>query len=173
MSKIFLKDFVKLVWFVFVHLFFFGGFLGFLASDEAARNSPWFYHLLIGWFIGCLMIVVAIKGEIEGHDETRDKDRYRAKETVEDIRCAAIWFNDGASWKHQPNNIDSGYVICGLRHHNCFAVRAALGLGKIAHVQGFLTNKNRFVDRVEGASIAYKAGQVSTEIKELFSEDLY
>jgi len=40
-------------------------------------------------------------------------------------------------------------------------------------IQGFLTNKNRFVDRKEGAQIAYRSGQIE-ELKEtLFSEDLW
>ena len=40
-------------------------------------------------------------------------------------------------------------------------------------VQGFLTNLDRFVDRVEGGKIAFNAGQ-TTELKNrLFSEDLY
>jgi hypothetical protein len=41
--------------------------------------------------------------------------------------------------------------------------------------QGFITSKNRFVDRKEGAEIALKSGQVS-ELKygpSLYSEDLY
>ena len=42
-------------------------------------------------------------------------------------------------------------------------------------VQGFLTSKNRFVDRTEGAAIALKSGQI-TALKYgnlLYSEDLY
>jgi hypothetical protein len=40
-------------------------------------------------------------------------------------------------------------------------------------IQGFLTNKNRFVDREEGAKIAFTAKQVNEPLKQLFSEDLY
>jgi hypothetical protein len=42
-------------------------------------------------------------------------------------------------------------------------------------VQGFLTNTDRFVDRIEGREIAIKSGQVKEEEigKKLFSEDLY
>lgn len=40
-------------------------------------------------------------------------------------------------------------------------------------VQGFLTNKNRFVDREEGAIIAFDAGQIEKEKETLYSEDLY
>ena len=41
-------------------------------------------------------------------------------------------------------------------------------------VQGFLTNKNRFVDRKEGLKIAQNAHQVITDQSiQLYSEDLY
>lgn len=41
-------------------------------------------------------------------------------------------------------------------------------------IQGFLTNYNRFVDRIEGAEIAWKAGQLQGKLdREMFSEDLY
>ena len=42
-------------------------------------------------------------------------------------------------------------------------------------IQGFLTNKNRFVDREEGMKIAIDANQLisNTTSKILFSEDLY
>lgn len=39
--------------------------------------------------------------------------------------------------------------------------------------QGFLTNKNRFVGREEGAIIAFDANQIDEEKQTLFSEDLY
>ena len=43
------------------------------------------------------------------------------------------------------------------------------------NAQGFLTNKNRFVDREEGMKIAIAAGQVDETYhkRDLFSEDLY
>jgi nucleoid-associated protein YejK len=50
------------------------------------------------------------------------------------------------------------------------------------YVQGFLTNMNRFVDRKEGARIAFEAKQVNNrvswenvdwETRDLYSEDLY
>jgi hypothetical protein len=46
-------------------------------------------------------------------------------------------------------------------------------LGIYEKEQGFLTNKNRFVSRQEGAKIAFAAGQIKEEIVRLFSEDLY
>lgn len=95
------------------------------------------------------------------------------------ILCAAIWFDDGKGWVHQPVNIKSGFVICGHRHHNCFMTLALLvddQLERLAtrqnHTQGSLTNLNRFVDRAEAANLAFSAAQAAMT-ETLFSEDLY
>lgn len=97
---------------------------------------------------------------------------------MERILCAAIHFNDKIEYVHQPKNIKSGLVVCGRRHHNCFAIFAALKgqpEGRIGMdiTQGFITDTDRFVDREEALQIALKAGQTTTTNSELFSEDLY
>lgn len=98
------------------------------------------------------------------------------------IICAAIWFNDLAKHEHQPKNIESGFVICGRRHHNVFATVAAMKADSLFDkfseakrnaVQGFVTSKDRFVDRKEGGEIAFAAGQIPEITNCLFSEDLY
>lgn len=107
----------------------------------------------------------------------------------ERILCAAVHFDDGKVRVHQPRNIATGIVICGRRHHNCFATAGEQGWcdptqywrdsgGKCPRsVQGFLTSADRFVDRAEAAQIAREAGQVERsrveEDDELISEDLY
>ena len=97
------------------------------------------------------------------------------------ILCAAIWFDDKKQHTHQPKNIETGYVICGRRHHNCF-ITAHILTGDTSYVkyekeQGFITNLDRFVDRVEGRKIAFEAGQLAgrdvSSRDKLFSEDLY
>ncbi len=94
------------------------------------------------------------------------------------ILCAAIWFDDGKKYALQPYNITSGLVLCGWRHGCIFPqigglVKERQKLGIYEKEQGFLTNKNRFVDRVEGGKIAFEAGQTE-ELKDyLFSEDLW
>lgn len=100
--------------------------------------------------------------------------------SIEYILCSAIWFDDGIdTYIHQPNNINTGYVVCGHRHHNCFTITAMLqGLlrkerNTRKEAQGFLTNRNRFVNREEAADIAYASGQIKEKKKQLFSEDLY
>lgn len=93
------------------------------------------------------------------------------------IICAAVWFMDGNKHVHQPNNIESGFVICGRRHHNCFYIASKLIEGysevKKTLVQGFLTSKDRFVDRKEAGKIAFDSKQLSELTNCLFSEDLY
>jgi len=98
------------------------------------------------------------------------------------IICSAIWFKDGNTHEHQPKNINSGFVICGRRHHNCYITAHILlnteslewtELDNTA-IQGFLTNTDRFVDRDEAFEIAKNVGQVKSKKKKLlFSEDLY
>jgi len=108
----------------------------------------------------------------------------------ERILCAAVHFDDGKVRVHQPRNIATGLVICGRRHHNCFATLTEAQAWREevpperrapktprAIIQGFLTSADRFVDRAEAASIARAAGQVNrvlvAESDELISEDLY
>ena len=104
------------------------------------------------------------------------------------IICAANWYADMELIRpevldvrgNRPYNIDKGIVFSGWRHHNClYQMVAVTGkrqseIGK--EVQGFLTNKNRFVDRKEAAEIALKSGQIKKltySSAELYSEDLY
>lgn len=110
------------------------------------------------------------------------------------ILCAAIHFNDGKEHVHQPINIESGFVVTGRRHHNCYGTLAsiakAIDLGERIKMminkadrdhQGFITNLNRYVDRKEGWQIALKAGQIKIgweasdngEDSILISENLY
>lgn len=83
------------------------------------------------------------------------------------ILCAAINFNC--------------IIICGHRHSDCYItlINLLVKWPKQEHLpcrekQGFLTSKNRFVDRKEAYLIALEANQIKpTETKILISEDLY
>jgi hypothetical protein len=86
---------------------------------------------------------------------------------VEICICAAIQFTDGR-------------IVRGHRHDACF--RTAEGWTPRpdikGHIQGFITSRNRLVDRQEGARLQNAAGIISAHtqkpiIDELFSEDLY
>ena len=110
--------------------------------------------------------------------------------TEEAIICAAIWYKEldkmSDKWIPEtegfirPRNIDRGIVICGFRHPSCMYTMIAI-TGKRSVItecgeyeQGFLTNKNRFVDRKEGAEIFKKCGgELHYSTVDLFSEDLY
>lgn len=99
-------------------------------------------------------------------------------EAKEYILCAAIWFDDGKKYAGQPFSVQQGLVLCGWRHGCIFPQIGGLvserqKLGIFEKEQGFLTNLNRFVDREEGAAIAWKAGQTKEELKTLYSEDIY
>jgi hypothetical protein len=97
----------------------------------------------------------------------------------EHILCAAIWYKEiEPIATHRPINTPGGVVLCGFRHGDIISqVLPLVGerqyvLGE--HIQGFLTNKNRFVDREEGAEVFIKNGGILkySETK-LYSEDLY
>lgn len=97
------------------------------------------------------------------------------------ILCAAVWYKDFPLGEHQPKNIDKGIVLCGHRH-GCIIQQHVVLMGKRqaemgSYTQGFLTNKNRFVDRLEALKLALAANQVKdvNNIRKsgLYSEDLY
>lgn len=91
------------------------------------------------------------------------------------IICAAIHFLDGNKYIHQPVNIEEGIVVCGRRHHNVFYTisRYVDNSMRGEAIEGFLTSKDRFVDRKEGGEIAFAANQIPEPTDCLFSEDLY
>jgi hypothetical protein len=102
------------------------------------------------------------------------------------ILCAAIWYKEIPLKKHIPDvlpkNCDIGIVVTGYRHGQCMWTMGCLtGLRSVTnaedgvgeHIQGFITNTNRFVDREEAAQIAFDSGQIQQHKITLYSEDLY
>ena len=109
-----------------------------------------FISLLIGILIGVyLPAFVSIF-----HNAQENPEEY--------ILCSAIYFKDGKTYVHQPKNVQSGFVICGRRHHNCYQVMSLTEIDRLAcaSVQGFLTNTDRFVTRKEAFYIAKDAKQI-------------
>lgn len=107
-------------------------------------------------------------------------------ENNERILCAANYYQDDKTYVHNCKNIETGFVICGHRHHNCiFIFSKMVGFPyseessrlQSTEIQGFLTSKNRFVDRFEAFEIAKKEKQIKDLSKcrseKLYSEDLY
>jgi len=100
------------------------------------------------------------------------------KDKKEQILCAAIWLKDVERAHHRPINTPGGVVFCGFRHGHCIAQIVAITGKRLheygEHIQGFLTNNNRFVDRKEGAEIwINNGGTLKYSTTELYSEDLY
>jgi hypothetical protein len=119
-----------------------------------------------------------------GTSKTRNRKIMTPKD--EYILCAAIWYKEIPLKKIidgvLPKNCDKGLVILGHRHGQCMWTMSSLtGLRTCEigedcsgeHVQGFLTSKNRFVDREEGAQIHQSNGNTIDFETRLFSEDLY
>ena len=100
-------------------------------------------------------------------------------EKKERILCAAIWYQEEGVATSSFRNIETGYVMCGLRHSNIIHLHFQLTgkTTKIAtSVQGFITSFNHFVNRREAMQIVIEAEQVDKDRVsgiQLFSEDLY
>ena len=108
----------------------------------------------------------------------------------EKIYCAAIWYHeinpDFPLGLRNPDNVAEGVVVLGHRHGDIIRNVCNL-LGKRTvengedsvgeYTQGFLTNKNRFVNRFEAAKIAWEQNQIidtgRSNPSYLYSEDIY
>jgi len=97
---------------------------------------------------------------------------------MEKVLCAAIWYKEADRPVHRPKNTPTGVVLCGYRHGDIIGQVGAL-TGKKHHelgesVQGFLTSKNRFLNREEARALFVEGGGTPEYSEtELFSEDLY
>jgi hypothetical protein len=135
------------------------------------------YTLYEGFFLSFFVLAIILIYLRLERIEKWVKQELAVPKSAEYIICAAIWYDHllGAEYDHQPTNVYSGFVICGHRHHNCISIRSLIGPDR-DHVQGFLTNENRFVNR----SIALAANQIKPESlvdaelkRKLYSEHLY
>lgn len=91
------------------------------------------------------------------------------------IICAAINYT-----KFECKDGSIGLIVCGRRHHDCINVfwnLSGIPTRRPNDIQGFMTSKNRFLDREEAAKLALEIGQIVDEDIEvthtLISEDLY
>ncbi len=98
------------------------------------------------------------------------------------ILSAAIYFDDKIVHKCPPLNIKTGFVVTGRRHSDChttlefFDKEGKYPVNKDG--QGFITSKNRYLNRADAYWVAKNAGQLSPisihdENPCLISEDLY
>jgi hypothetical protein len=86
---------------------------------------------------------------------------------IEKILCSAVYYNDKKIHPHQPINIETGFVITGRRHCNCYTTVTILksvteqwSTFKDRDSEGFITTLNRFVSRTTALEIAIKANQL-------------
>lgn len=75
---------------------------------------------------------------------------------------------------HSVYGISDGVVITGFRYPLC--IQAAIpwikkGYKEIS--QGFITSFGRYVSREEAAKLAYESGQISVQLKCLFTIDVF
>lgn len=122
-----------------------------------------------------------VQVEIDTSDVLK-KEKYIEMEVNKKQRiiCSGIWFKDNKKHFHQPINIKTGFVVAGLRHHNCYATIECLSkkdsigdMENMENIEGFITSENFFVNRIEAAEIAYKSGQIKEKVSKLFSENIY
>lgn len=101
-------------------------------------------------------------------DFTNEKER---------VLCAAIWYKDFEAPIHTVSNIDKGVVLCGFRHGlvigQCMSLLGKRQFEMGENVQGFLTTKNRFLNRQEAHKLFKENGGIPEFNDELYSEDLY
>lgn len=76
--------------------------------------------------------------------------------------------------KHACLKLNNKYYL-DMSHELCYKkivkLNPAINTSKIE--TGFMTNKNRFVNRIEGAIIAFNSGQLDHQPKLLFSEHFW
>jgi hypothetical protein len=105
-------------------------------------------------------------------------DQHLRNGKIEYVMCSANYYDDGLDYKHKPYNIDKGFVLCGWRH-GCVG-ESYLALNHEAKrwdhcIQGFLTTKNRFLNREEALILVLENNQLKQPLigGELSSEDLW
>ena len=84
---------------------------------------------------------------------------------AEYVMCAAVHYDDGNEYAHQPFNIETGLVIGSWRHASAMQICRFFGIpnnrkATAIITQGFWTNKNRFLTREEAFDLVNKNGQL-------------
>jgi len=92
---------------------------------------------------------------------------------METIICSAIQYTDIESNSYRGIG---PLVLAGYRHADIIAQCSSFGKRQVEmgnYIQGFLTSKGRFVDRIEAAEIFNSYSEKKSQFKWLYSEDLY
>jgi hypothetical protein len=77
--------------------------------------------------------------------------------------------------KHAAVKSIDGQIFLGKSHADCFhqAHNVGVKMSQQSSDQGFFTNKGRYVERKEAATIAKNSSQVGQDVFILFSEELW
>lgn len=100
--------------------------------------------------------------------DTERKQNILNNGKTEYVMAAAVWINDGNDAYFCPFNIDKGYVVSGWRHVQCWGSIWAItgkrqcefGRKGVNWEDGFLTTKNRFLNRTEALALVIENGQL-------------
>lgn len=69
--------------------------------------------------------------------------------------------------------LKNGFVFTGKRHRYIIAELNKRGIKHKKCIAGFVTDKGKFLNRVQGAKYAYSIGQINKPKILLFSENLW
>lgn len=103
------------------------------------------------------------------------------------VAFSAVWFKTYPRLKKIDNafvlplNLTTGLVFYGLCHAHCYYTACEVSGKRTCQLgdreEGFVTNKNKFVNREEAFIIAVKQNQIldlnNTRGKTLYSEDIF
>jgi len=120
------------------------------------------YYIIIGdFFIACICFGMSGLYSISMMMGLNRLDNFKYEVCI----CSAILLKDGR-------------IMRGERHCDCYALMQRKGITDRSEAdQGFITSKNRFVNRAEGLKLQMCAGIKSADPEgyrwQLYSEDLY
>jgi hypothetical protein len=105
-------------------------------------------------------------------------EAHLANGETEYVMCAANYYNNGQDHLYQPYNIDKGFIVAGWRHPCCGQSYMAANPTALVWddcIQGFLTTKNRFLNRSEALELVLETKQLTKPLLGgvLTSEDLW
>ena len=137
----------------------------------------------------CIKLLRKIVDDIRYNEEW--KNNKLAQTVLSNVRNTEVTLLDVADYfdEHPIKEVcvcaavktDAGEIYRGQRHGDCVMAMRGRGkkMGQRGEDQGFITSRNRFVDRIMGMRLQLAAGIKSAnpggyfQDNELFSEDLY
>ena len=97
----------------------------------------------------------------------------------ERVLCAALLHPFSMKIPMEMEGVDSGFCVLGCRHSDAMTILKYLMVGlkedfkENEIVEGFMTNKCRFVTRAEAMKIAKSAGQVNISTQGVLSSEIF